>query len=174
MVRGLTAGFLIILAGALGSCGFQPLYAERPGGRSVSSDLSEVRIAPISDRAGQMLRNELIDRLNPSGEPNPGKYTLIVTLSVSKQELGIRKDETATRANMLLSATFRLVEAESGAIVYRSGSSATTSYNIVESDYGTISAERDARQRGLILLADGIAIRVSAYFNRLRQLRRKQ
>lgn len=170
----LTRFSVLVVALVVAGCGFKPLYGEKNEGGGVTADLSTVRIQPISDRVGQILRNELIDRMNPSGEPGDGKYTLEVKLAVTKQELGIRIDETATRANMQFASSFQLRENSSGAIVYKSNSAATTSYNIVNSDYGTISAERDARKRGVVLIADSITTRLAAYFNRLRSLRRKQ
>jgi hypothetical protein len=36
-----------------------------------------------------------------------------------------------------------------------------------------LAAARAARRRGLILIADSIALRLAAYFNRLRSLRRQ-
>ena len=87
--------------------------------------------------------------------------------------LGIRKDETATRANMNQSAEYSLRDLTSHVIVDRGNVQATTSYNIVSSDFGTISAERDARVRGLEILADAITLRVALYFNRRETLTRK-
>ncbi|MXW92861.1 MAG: hypothetical protein F4114_01440 [Rhodospirillaceae bacterium] len=178
--RCLAACVVAALAIGLAGCGFQPLYADRPGGKKggesgggdVAGDVATVRIAPIADRIGQILRNELLDRLNPSGEPADPRYALEVRLAVSRRELGIRRDETATRANLRFLSSFRLREADSGAIVYSGRTASVTSYNIVESEYATISAERAARRRGAILVADGIALRLAAYFNRLRKLRR--
>ncbi len=169
--RCLAAGVVAVLAIGLAGCGFRPLYGERDGG-SVARDIATVRIAPIADRIGQMLRNELLDRLNPAGEPADPRYALEVRLAVSRQELGLRKDETATRANLRFRSRFRLREAASGAIVYSGRTASVTSFNIVESEYATISAERAARRRGTLLVADSIALRLAAYFNRLRKLRR--
>lgn len=163
-----------ILAVGLAGCGFRPLYAERTGGDGVASDAAAVRIAPIPDRAGQILRNELIDRLNPAGEPDEPRYALEVRLAVAKLGLGIRKDETATRASLRFRSTFRLRDSDTRAIVYASRAGAVTSYNIVDSEYATIASERAARRRGLVLIADSIALRLAAYFNRLRTLRRRQ
>ncbi len=164
---------LVILAAGLAGCGFQPLYADRSGGNSVSSAVASVRIAPIPDRIGQILRNELIDRLNPAGEPADPRYSLEARVAVAKLELGIRRDETATRTSLRFRSTFRLRDSGSGAIVYSSRASAVASYNIVDSEYATIAAARAARRRGLILIADSITLRLAAYFNRLRSLRRQ-
>lgn len=169
-----TGWALVSLAFLVSACGFQPLYADRQDKRSVAEDFADVKILPISNRSGQILRNELIDRMNPNGQPSDAKYNLEVRQSVAKQTLGIRIDETATRANMQFSASFRLIEVSSGAVVYKSSTAATTSYNIVSSDYGTISAERDARKRGSLLIAESITVRLAAYFNRLRELRARK
>ena len=158
----------------LAGCGLEPLYAERTERGSVSNDVASVRIAPIPDRTGQILRNELIDRLNPSGAPGDPRFVLDVRITVAKLELGIRKDETASRTSLRFRSTFRLRDRGSNAIVFSSRAGTVTSYNIVDSEYATIASERAALRRGLALIADSIALRVAAYFNRLRSLRRRQ
>ena len=163
-----------VLAMSLAGCGFEPLYADRTERGGISTDVASVRIAPIPDRTGQILRNELIDRLNPSGEPADPRFTLDVRIAVAKLELGIRKDETATHTSLRFRSTFRLRDRSSNAIVFSSRAGTVTSYNIVDSEYATIASERAARRRGLALIADSIALRVAAYFNRLRSLRRRQ
>ena len=173
IARSFAAGIVVSSAIGLSGCGFQPLYGDRPGGSGVAADIATIRVAPIADRTGQILRNALIDRLNPSGEPADPLYSLEVRLAVAKQELGIRKDETATRTSMRFRSTFRLRDSASGAFVFSSRAAAITSYNIVDSEYATIASERAARRRGLILVADSIATRLAAYFNRLRSLRRQ-
>ena len=170
---GFLAGAVACLAMSLSGCGFEPLYADRSGDSGVVGHMATVRVAPISDRPGQILRNELVDRLNPGGEPADPRYLLEVTITVARQKLGIRRDETATRANMRFSAAFRLRESGSGAIVYSSRAGAVSSYNIVASEYGTIVSERAARRRGLVLVAERISTRLSAFFNRLQSLRRR-
>lgn len=167
-------GLAVVLAIGLAGCGFQPLYTDSSGNDGVGNDVSAVRVAPIPDRIGQILRNELIDRLNPSGEPADPRFSLEVRLAITKLELGIRKDETATRASMRFRSTFRLRDSGSGMIVYSSRAAAVTSHNILENDYATIASQRAARRRGLVLIADGITLRLAAYFNRLRSLRRRQ
>lgn len=165
----LLGGAMLLVAG----CGFKPLYGDRGvRGASVKADTAQVAIAPIADRSGQILRNELIDRLTPQGQPSEPAYSLTVVYQENKVPLGIRVDETATRANMNLTARFTLHDRRQGVTVYSGASQAQVSYNIVDADFATIVAERDARQRGIILLADGIALRLGLYFNRLKTLKR--
>lgn len=158
-------GVLVLVS----ACGFRPLYGEQPAGE-VSADLSQVEIALISDRSGQILHNFLRDRINPRGRPVEPTHRLSVNLTESFQELGIRKDETATRVNFRAEARYSLVELdEVTEPVVADRLRSITSYNIVESEFATISARDDARERALRLLADKIATQVAVYFNRERQ-----
>lgn len=165
---------LTFAAVAVSACGFKPLYGTKGvRGGSVKADMSGVRIEQISNRAGQVLRNQLIDKMTPAGQPAEATYRLIIRLSENKVPLGIRKDETATRANMIQTAFYVLQEMNSGVVVDRGTVQSTTSYNIVDSDFGTIMAERDARTRGVEQLAESITLRVALYFNRRETLTRK-
>ena len=164
----LAAAALVALAG----CGFKPLYGENgaTGSPGVQSWLSQVSINPIRSRTGQILRNELIDRMNPRGQPGGGaSYSLVIRLNATKQELGIRRDETATRANLILTANFEMTERSSGAVILRGISRSITSYNILDNEYSTLVAERNAQARGADQLAQDITTRLALYFNRTKR-----
>ncbi len=154
----------LLALGMLASCGFEPLYARHESGSTVA-DMAATKIDRIEDRIGQQLRNFLLDRLNPRGRPAKALYTLSVALTEIRQDLAIRKDETATRANLIMSATYDLVEIESGDRLLRATSTVTTSFNIVKSDFGSISAENDARRRGVREISDEVRHRLAVYFN---------
>ncbi len=138
----------------------------RGQGGQVNTALSEIRIAPIKDRAGQKLYNYLLDRLNPRGAPSHPRYILTTTLAISKVELGIERDETATRAKLSLSASFSLRNATDNAVVYVGSSQSTNSFNIVESDFATLSAEKDAIDRAARVVSEEIKTRLGLYLNR--------
>lgn len=168
--RGAALCVLIGFAAALlGGCGYRPLYGNPGIGSEAGGDLADVGIAPIADRRGQILHNALRDRMNPAGQPTAPKYLLRITLQERRAELGIRIDETATRANLLFAASFQLIETETGAMITQGRSTATTSFNILTEEYGTIRAEDDARQRGVQLIAENIEMQVALYLNRLRK-----
>jgi len=150
---------------ALAGCGFQPLYGRKAEG-GAAEDLAAVKIALIEDRAGQQLRNFLLDRLNPGGEPAEERYTLSVVLDEARQELAIRKDETATRANLVVSARYQLSDTPTGSVLFKATSTVTTSFNIVQSDFATVSAETDARRRAAREISDEIRSRLALFFNR--------
>lgn len=159
------AGVLVLMAFALSACGFQPLYSRsQEGALSTAEHMATVRIAPLPDRIGQQLHNLLRDRLNPQGQPRNPAYELKIDLVESRQELSIRKDETATRANLIISAQFTLHEAESAQEVLLGLATSTNSYNILTSQFATTYAELDARKRGLREISDDIRTRLGIYF----------
>ncbi len=167
--RLLGPGVVCLLLGAavaLSACGFTPLY-----GRSETQALSPVdhmaaiRIEPLADRIGQQMHNLLRDRLNPYGQPRDPVYRLELAISEARQELGIRKDETATRANLILSASFTLHEIESDRLLLEGRTSSVNSFNILTDQFATDFSEADARGRALRELSDNIRVRLGIYFS---------
>ena len=157
---------LTVLAGG---CGFEPLYANRGRpGNSAQSDLNATKIATIADRSGQMLRNELVDRMNVAGEPARPAYELKIKLRENEEKLLVRKDEVATAANLTLYADFQLTEIGSGKVLTSGTARSVARYDVLRSQYGTIAAEQDARARVIRQIAEDIRTRVGIYFNAAR------
>jgi LPS-assembly lipoprotein len=164
-VNALVAAVLVLLAFAVSACGFQPLYSRpQEGVLSPAEHMAAVRIAPLPDRIGQQLHNLLRDRLNPRGQPRDPAYDLQIELVETRQELSIRKDETASRANLIVSANFFLKQTGNNEIVLRGLATSTNSYNILRSQFATTYAELNARKRGLREISDDIRTRIAIYF----------
>ncbi len=154
--------FVVLL---LGACGFRSLYgtdatADAPG------ELATIKVNPIADRLGQQLRNNLLDLLNPRGRPANPRYFLTVRLDQSTQRLAIEKDAFATRANLRLLANFSLHDQDSREIVLSGKSLMVSSYNILDSEFATLMAEKDAKARAARELAHDIRTRLAAFFVR--------
>ena len=161
------AALLVGMALALSACGFTPLYGGADSQAISPVDhMAAIRIASLPDRIGQQMHNLLRDRLNPIGQPRQPVYALGLRLSESRQELGIRKDETATRANLNLAVQFTLSSIQTGDPLYRGHVNAVSSYNILTSPFATGFSETDAQARALLELADGIRTRLGIYFSR--------
>lgn len=166
--RGFAAAALLALAFALPGCGFHPLY----GGQRLAiqdESLASVRIMSIKDREGQILHNYLLTALNPGGQPRFPAYNLDVQLKQTTVNLGIQKDETATRANMTLNANFTLTRLADGKKVFHGQSQITNSYNILTSHFATIVSQQDATDRAARALADDIKTRLGIYFAQVRE-----
>ena len=154
--------FVVLLIGA---CGFRSLYGT-DATRDATGDLATIEINPIADRLGQQLRNKLLDLLNPRGHPANPRYFLTVHLDQSTQRLAIEKDAFATRANFRLGANFSLQDPESREIVLSGKSLMVSSYNILDSEFATLMAEKDAKARAAREIAHDIRTRLAAFFVR--------
>lgn len=159
------AAALCLLAAA--GCGFRPIYAPAGSGEPHATDqMAAVRIEPLKDRAGQQLHNFLRDELNPDGQPVKPDYRLQVELSQRTEQLAFEKDETATRANIILNSAFTLRAVDDGRVLYAGRVSSINSYNILDEQYPTDVAAANALTRGLRELSQNIKLRLAVYFSK--------
>src|SRR5690606_19133255 len=73
---------------ALSGCGYRPVYGEQSAavsGDGARSNLGSVKVLGIADRRGQILRNYLLDRMTPRGEPATPRYILSVTTTEGRR-----------------------------------------------------------------------------------------
>ena len=112
------------LAGGLSGC-FQPLYSEaaHPG---LVEDLHAIDVAPIANRIGHYLAEDLIADLNGTGETaSPPKYRLTVTVSTGSQTPTVNSEiNAATSATLTGDATYILTKVDGGAQVLSGNASA--------------------------------------------------
>jgi LPS-assembly lipoprotein len=144
--------FALALAGALvlsglTACGFQPLYGTKATRDRAVAGLNGVAIDPIPDRIGQMVRNNLIDRMHTKGGRGTQRYHLKVSLSESSEGLAVRSDDVVTRRNLTLSAEYQIVQSGSGEVLFKGDTFSVAAYNIGDSEFANLSAQRDARVR---------------------------
>ena len=157
LAAALAAGLVL-----LGGCGFEPVYGERS--QASGDALARFEIALIADRTGQMLRNELLARMQPYGEGRTATgFVLKIEVTEARQDLAIRKDDSATRANLSLNAVFHVLQPGGKEPLFNGAATAVVSHNILTSDFATISAREDARRRGVRQLADRIKERLSVW-----------
>ncbi len=160
---------LLVLSG----CGFSPVYKKPDIARGQNAPTAEteelryIEIEQIQDRAGQELRNALLE-IMPDAK-SPTRYRLSVQLSEYIDDFGIRRDTTATFARLTVTAQFQLfalpVKSNGANEPLLTGTlRAINSYNILASTFATLSAEEDARSRASRQLADDIKLRLGAYF----------
>ena len=150
----------------LSACGFRPLYGSDYGDTSL--EFSRIKVEPIPDRVGQILHNNLLTALSPKGLAGKPIYVLNTDLTHSSTSLAVRKSTFATRANLSAKATFRLTRVQDGKELYSGQSGITVSYNILDSEFGTIAAQKDARTRALRELSHGIRTQLGVYFSRFK------
>ena len=154
----------LLLAAGLSACGFHPLY-KNDDAAEASAELADVHIDTIRDRNGQILHNFLLDRINAKGQPTEPRYMLSIKLTESKSTLGFIKDSSATLAQLASVATYTLTELKTKKPLQTGRSRSITSYNIVQSDFGTLAAEKDARERTLREISDDITTKVAVFLS---------
>ena len=149
----------------LTSCGFSPLHKQNNVNHNSVLDLQKVVIAPIPERIGQLLRIELFNQLTPYGAPEVPVYTLNITITETSRNLGVRKDTTETRTDLIVKAFFKLIDLSSNKIVFVGSARSVISYNILDADFATMSVMTDAKKRAAKDLATEIRSRLSVIRN---------
>lgn len=158
----------LLLVGLLGltACGFEPLYGDQDQGAATEDLLSRVSVPPIADRLGQLVRIELTNRLAQRPAPEP-LYVVEVKLTESEQGLAVRRDASATRANLIITAEFTLKAIGTEGSLMSGSIRSSNGYDILISDFATLAAETDARRRGARDIADAIVDRLAVYLSRV-------
>lgn len=129
--------------------------------------MASVSIAVIPNKEGVSVRNHLIDRINKGGYSINPEYNLIVSpIQENIVEIGIDKDDEASRAQLRESANMRLVRLSDDKTVLTRTIRTVSSYNILSGQFTTYVTEEDARQQALRALADNIVTELELYFRR--------
>lgn len=164
-------GFILAAVLLTASCGFRPLYA--PAGSDSTNEQAfafdvfrKIDIGLIPDREGQFLRNELIRLLQPSGRARVAEFGLGIKLSESKTDLAVRQSSDATRANLTIFATYSVASFVTENEFAAGSVQSTSGYNIFNSEFQTLSAEKSARERALNDVAQQIRLRLATEFIR--------
>ena len=142
--------FLIALALTLPACGFQPVYA--PGG-SASFASGNITVKEIPGRSGYVLRRALQQEL-AAGLPNLGSTAILeVDLEDKLTRLQFKPDGAASRSSYTAKASYVLA----GETISIAGKSdAETSFSVPDEPYGDISAQANASDRVMRVLASRI------------------
>lgn len=164
MKRVARAAVLAAAAISLAGCGFRPLYAVGTTPDGMSSYFGQVYVDPIPGRQGVHLRNQLLDAMTPDGTPSNAAYNLNVQLTDTKEGLAIQENTQITRYNYTLTAKYELRDAVSNEVLDKGTARAIAAYNVVDSQFGTQSAERDAQERAAREVGEDIRLRIGLYF----------
>jgi LPS-assembly lipoprotein len=147
---------------ALGGC-FQPLYGEavHPG---LAADMRAIAVAPIKDRLGHYLGEDLIAELNGTGETPDPKYRLTVTVTIGNGTPTVTSQlQVANAATSTAYATFNLTPAGGGTNLMTGSAISSAVYDRTEDRFANLRAQRDAEIRLAKSLAHEIELRVAAY-----------
>src|SRR3990170_6524599 len=156
--------FAGLAALALAGCGFQPLYGgTTAGGARLAEVMAAVDVTPIPGRVGQKLRNELIFANTGGGNAGPTRYRLdiVVKESVTDQLVQITGD--ATGQVYQLDATFKLIDATNGTVIYQGKAISRAPYNRFQEIFANVRARYHADNRAARTVSESIKTQVAAF-----------
>lgn len=166
----------------LAACGFEPLYVEKTAGNDlwyynnkfdtdIVREMAQIKVETVSDRIGQMIKNELMDTFNPYGTPKCAKYFLkLQPVSAHTVQQALRDDITATREKVKYTVKYSLWDKENGQLV--SGKSwVYLSYDLLDNPYSTTMDKKKVEKDGAKIIANDISLRIGAYFHSVKTKR---
>jgi hypothetical protein len=156
----------------LASCGFRPVYdkSQPASGNSITN--TGVRVIAVAtgttstlptssdssfdnSAAASMARqftNSLEDMMNSGGNP---AYEINVFISYNNIGVGVARDGTASRYNLVINSSYKLIRLSDGKEVDNGSLSNVISYNNPNNQYfSTYISEQDVRKRGVKELAE--------------------
>jgi LPS-assembly lipoprotein len=131
----------------LAGCGFTPMYGEA----GVGSSLSRIAVTTQDDRLGYRVREQLEDALGRDGA-QPPLWRLETVIDQSRQPLGRRIDDTATRYELTVRGAWTLTPVTGGSPL-TGVETVTTTYAAADQPYAAIAAQQDGEERAAAELA---------------------
>ncbi|PCI40606.1 MAG: hypothetical protein COB46_06545 [Rhodospirillaceae bacterium] len=162
--RGFALSSVVLASLGLSACGFTPLYGQQNNTAQVLAALDSISIARIPDRVGQMMRLELQHRLSPKASGQAAQYKLEVTLSEGIASLAVNQSAFVTRSNLHLTASYQLMRLSDNAIILSGSARTVASYNILSSDFATLTARANARKLAVVDVAKILQTHIAAHF----------
>jgi LPS-assembly lipoprotein len=144
-----------------GCTNVRPLYGTGPDGASVGDKLSGISVQEQGDRAGQIVRNNLISSFGSSGSE---AYQLQLQVTERTQNISARTDIKLWRYRYRLTAKFILIDPQTRKTVKTGWSFSTVSYDTVEQPIADLRATEEARERAGREVAEDIRLRLAAHF----------
>lgn len=152
----------------LTACGFEPVYGvNRHTQSGVETELAQIDIGNIPNREGQFLRNELIDRFYRDGRPAAPRYILDFSpVQESQIDLDITKNADATRGQLRLTVSYKLIDAATRQVLLQREALAIASYNRLSSEFTNRVSEQNTRENALNDLARQIEQQITLYLKK--------
>lgn len=133
-----------------------PIYA--PSGTAAALQ-GAVAIPEPEDEATYLLVRELEQRLGRAGAP---RFDLDFALTTKDEGQAVTSSGDITRYSLVGKAEFTLTDRASGNELAKGSVRNFTGYSATGSTVETLAAERDARERLMVILADQIATQLYA------------
>ena len=134
-------------------------------GDAVLFQMAAVDVSPMRGLLGVEMYNQLRDNLTPGGRQVAPRFQLDVEFRANRDALITAKDSQVRRFNLVINASYSLLDIASGKLLTSGKASAITNYNVVESsNFGTSAAEEAAHLRGVRQISEQVVWGLSVFF----------
>ncbi len=147
----------------LSACGYQPLYATRDDGSSVSQQLAEVRVAQQSNRVGQLVRNEIVQSTRPVGTQAQDRYHLKLEAKGSAETLIATADTVHRRLAYNLTTKFQLVDAATQNVLFSGRAFSRVPYDRLDASFANVQARVNAEEQAAKQVGQEVRTRLAAF-----------
>jgi LPS-assembly lipoprotein len=158
MIRIAQHVILLVLVFVLAACSYRPLYGEASGGDNVARDLSGLTVQEQRNRAGQLVRSELLSS-NAEGE---NRYSLSLTVTEKSVYVARLPGKVTERYRLRLAARYELKDVSSGEIRTKGSSQSFSSYDTVREPIADLQARNKAVESAALELAQDLKLRLAA------------
>ncbi|AXI56696.1 hypothetical protein C1J05_00460 [Sulfitobacter sp. JL08] len=142
----------------LASCGFTPVYGPNGAGTALQN---QITVNEPQDRDDYWFTQRFEERMGRSAN---AKYDLVYNISTVEQGIAVNQEGNIERYDVLGRATYELRDAATDAVVSSGDVESFTGYSATGTSVASLAAERDARERLMIILADLVVTRLQATF----------
>ncbi|MEN8723643.1 MAG: LPS assembly lipoprotein LptE [Alphaproteobacteria bacterium] len=172
LIRLAALSLIFLGLSGLSACGFRPLYGTPEGAsQSTAAALHQIYVAQINNatsRVGHLVYQKLERRLRQSGtgvdRSAPPRYRLNLHVKEREEGVAIEQDDTFTRFNIRLIATYELLDLD-GNVLTKGTSQAVGTYNVVGNQYASHIGKKDAADRAATFVATDLTARLVSYFD---------
>ncbi|WP_448577908.1 LPS assembly lipoprotein LptE [Thermaurantiacus sp.] len=163
LLAGLAAALLLL---APGGCALAPVYSSGPSSEAAAM-FAAIDVAPIPERSGFLVRDNLIARLATGQAATAKRYRLEVVLDDRIEGFGVRGDNQIVRERRILRARYRLVAIETGKVLFEAVAGSDAGIDVVSSEYAVVAGEVTALEQLAGAVADQIVGRLAIYARNL-------
>lgn len=153
---------LLLLLMLPGGCALSPVYQSGAAGAAASM-FAAIEVAPIPERSGFLVREQLMSRLGGGRPDSPRLYRLEVVLDDRIEGFGVRGDNQIVRQRRTLRARYRLVSIETGQALFEAVAGSDAGIDVVSSEYAVVAAEVTALEHLAGEVADQIVGRLAIF-----------
>ena len=161
----LTRAFKLLLVASLcmlGGCsGLRPLYGTAGGGSSVVANMSALAVEEQHTRAGQIIRNELLDGVSTASP----RFALKLLVTERVIDVASLSSTLGSRKRYALSAHYELVQFGSGKPVNSGDSFSNVEFDTINVPVADLQAADDARRRASKELGQDLRLRIATFLS---------